>query len=105
MDIVAPDALYAFVGHHQGLAGRHHARAVQEALAKVELGEGELEARFHGGALNHKDEGWSKSHLKREKYTKCRRVGVKSGRCDLIYRSLGKTGFHAPPHKINRRCL
>lgn len=62
-----PDALYALVGHHQGLAGRHHARAVQEALAKVELGEGELEARFHSCALNHKDECWPKFHLKRGK--------------------------------------
>lgn len=62
----APDALCPSVAHHQGLAGGHHAGAVQEALAKVELGEGELQARFYSCALNHKDERWSKFHLKGE---------------------------------------
>lgn len=37
-----PDVPFTLVADHKTLGGRHHARRVQEALAKVEFGEGEF---------------------------------------------------------------
>lgn len=59
-----PDVLFTFVADHESLGGWHHARTVEETLAKVEFGEGEFKARGYSAACNGTGECWPMFYLR-----------------------------------------
>lgn len=77
-----PHVPFALVADHQSLRGRHHARTIEEALAKVILGEGEFKAGCHSFAFNIKGKCWPVFYLmKRNKSEKDNREREFKHRC------------------------